>query len=153
MLSKVDKHSRISPNGFQQMKVILATQVMSHTVSAAMLMAVSNGLLPPSSAGTAELVANFDKIFDSLNSTSFKSHKPHNRLITVESDHCQFMNEMQTFVKGITVINPTTGKGVTSQLKCLKTLEMTLNATILIWNSLKSSIKFLCTRRLNQNTL
>jgi hypothetical protein len=64
------------------MKVKLATQVLSHTVSAAMLMAVSGGLLPPSAAGTAELVANFDNIFDSLNSTSFKSHKPHNRPIT-----------------------------------------------------------------------
>ena len=118
------------------MKVKLATQVMSHTVSAAMLMAVSGGLLTPSAAGTAELVAN--------------SHK---RPITAESDHCQFMNEMRTFMKGITVINPTTGKDVTSQLKCLKALEMTLNATILLWNSLKSSIKFLCTRRLNQDPL
>jgi hypothetical protein len=136
-------NTHISPNGFQRMKVKLATQVMSHTVSAAMLMAVSGGLLPPSAAGTAELVANFDKIFYSLNSTSFKSHKPHNRPITAESDHCQFMNEMRTFVKGITVINPTTGKDVTSQLKCLKALKMTLNATILLWNSLKSSIKFL----------
>ena len=146
-------NTHISPHGFQRMKVKLATQVMSHTLSAAMLMAVSGGLLPPSAAGTAELVANFDKIFDSLNSTSLKSHKPHNRPITAESDHCQFMNEMRTFVKGITVINPTTGKDVTSQLKCLKALEMTLNATILLWNSLKSSIKFLCTRRLNQDPL
>jgi hypothetical protein len=40
-------NTHISPNGFQRMKVKLATQVMSHTVSAAMLMAVSGGLLPP----------------------------------------------------------------------------------------------------------
>lgn len=146
-------NTHISPNGFQKMKVKLATQVLSHTVSAAMLMAVSGGLLPASAAGTAELVANFDKIFDSLNSTSFKSHKPHNRPITAESDHCQFMNEMHTFIKGVTVKDPTTGKDMTSQLKCLKALQMTLNGTILLWNSLKSSITFLCTRRLNQDPL
>ena len=36
------------------MRVKLATQVLSHTVSAAMLMAVSGGLLLQSATGTAE---------------------------------------------------------------------------------------------------
>jgi hypothetical protein len=58
----------LSPNNFEKMKVKLATQVLSHTVSAAMLMALSSNVLPPSAAGTAELMAKFE-IFDCLNSS------------------------------------------------------------------------------------
>jgi hypothetical protein len=90
------------------MKVKLVTQVLSHTVSAAMLMAVSSNLLPPSAAGTAEFVAKFDEIFDCLNSSSFKSPKPHNRPIT---------GQMCSFVKSNSVKNPINGKDVTNILK------------------------------------
>ena len=149
-------NQHIFPNGFQRMKVKYAAQVLSHTVSAAMLMAVSGGLLPASAAGTAELVAKFDQIFDCLNSSSFKSHKAHNRPITKDSEHCVWLKEMCSFTKKIKVINPATGKYVTSTLKCLKALEMTLNGTLMLWNSIQSShpsIRFLCTRRLNQDPL
>jgi hypothetical protein len=54
------------------------------------------------------------------------------------------------------VKNPINGKDVTNSLKCLKALEMTLNATTMLWNSIQSScssINLLCTRRLNQDPL
>jgi hypothetical protein len=100
------------------MKVKLVTQVLSHTVSAAMLMAVSSNLLPPSAAGTAEFVAKFDEIFDFPNSSSFKSQKPHNRPITSKLDHCKFMGQMCSFVKSNSVKNPINSKDVTNSLKC-----------------------------------
>ena len=56
------------PNGFLKMKVKLATQVLYHSVAAALTMAVSGGLL--SAAGTAEMVSKFDEIFDCLNSST-----------------------------------------------------------------------------------
>ena len=146
----------LSPNNFEKMKVKLATQVLSHTVSAAMLMAVSGNLLPPSAAGTAEFVAKFDEIFDCLNSSSLRSKKTRNRPITSKSDHLAFMGQMCSFVKSISVKNPINGKDVTNRLKCLKALEMTLNATTMLWNSIQSScspINLLCTRRLNQDPL
>ena len=146
----------IAPNNFEKMRVKLATQVMSHTVSSAMLMAISGNVLPAYAAGTAEFLARFDEIFDCLNSSSFKSQKPRNRPITSKSDHCQFMDQMCSFVKSLKVRDVVTGKDVTNTLKCLKALEMTLNATTMLWRSLESScssIKFLCTRRLNQDPL
>ena len=55
------------------MQVKLATQVLSHTVAAAISTYVSVGILPASAAGTAEFITTFDKIFDCLNSSSVKS--------------------------------------------------------------------------------
>jgi hypothetical protein len=69
----------LHPNGFTKMKVKLATQVLSHTVSATILMAVSGGLLPASSTGTAELHSLFDETFDCLNSSTFNTPKIANR--------------------------------------------------------------------------
>ena len=148
-----DNH--IHPNGFKKMKVKYATQVLSHTVSAAILTSVSLGALPTSAAGTAELISKFDLIFDCLNSSSLKSPKLYRRAITKSSPHIKFMTEMCSFVSSIKVINPTTKKDVTSTLKCLKALKLTMNGTISLWNELRSqsSIKCLYTRRLNQDAL
>jgi hypothetical protein len=77
----------LHPNGFTKMKVKLATQVLSHTVSATILMAVSGGLLPASSTGTAELLSLFDETFDCLNSSTFNTPKIANRPITTDSPH------------------------------------------------------------------
>ncbi|CAB3997222.1 Hypothetical predicted protein [Paramuricea clavata] len=112
------------------MKVKLATQVLSHTVPAAMLMYVSIGTLPPSATGTSELLSKFDKVFDCLNSSSFKAGKILNRPITSTSSHLQFMNEMNPFIASIKVINPQSKKDVTNTLKCLQRLQITLEGTL-----------------------
>ena len=114
---------------------------------------MTGGLLPSHASGTADLILKLDKIFDCLNSSSFKSFKPENRPITRESEHNQWLGEMCSFVRSIKVHNPITGKDVTSTLKCLKALEMTLNSTMLLWKSIQTSVTFLCTRRLNQDPL
>ena len=57
--------NHIHPNGFQKMKVKCATQVFSHTVSAAISMSVNIGALQTTASGTAE-ISKFDHIFDSL---------------------------------------------------------------------------------------
>ena len=46
----------MSPNGFLKMKVKLATQVLSHSVAAALMMAISGGLLPAISGGLGPVV-------------------------------------------------------------------------------------------------
>lgn len=146
-------NNHVHPNGFSKMKVKLATQVLSHTVSAAMLMAVSGGLLPASASGTAELLAQFDQIFDCLNSSSFHTPKEANQPITSTSKHEQMMSKMKAFVQSIKVVDPKSKKDITSTLKCLKALEITLTSTMLLWKSIQGSVKFLCTRRLNQDPL
>ena len=54
------------------MKGKYATQLLRNTVSAAILLVASGGLLPASAIGAADVV---DNIFDCLNSSSFTSHK------------------------------------------------------------------------------
>ena len=53
----------------------------------------------------------------------------------------------------IKVKDPASGKDVTSNLKCLNALQLTIKGTLQVWNSLQSSLQFLCTRRLNQDPL
>jgi hypothetical protein len=60
---------------------------------------------------------------------------------------------MKTFVEEIKVIDPTTRKYVTTTLKCLNALRITLASTMLLWKSIHNEVKFLCTRRLNQDPL
>ncbi len=141
------------PNNFQKMKVKLATQVLSHTVSSVMLTAVSGGLLPPSAVGTAEFIEKFDQTFDCLNSSSFKTPKLYKKPLTSQSHHFAFLAEMQSLVNKLEVKDPATGKDVTSQLRCFKALQTTINGTIQVWESVQSSLKFLCTRHLNQDPL
>ena len=82
------------PNSFLKMKMKLATQVLSHSVAAALMMAVSGGLLPASAAGTAEMVSKFDEIFYCLNSSTFNTPKESNKPMTASSKHEQIMEEM-----------------------------------------------------------
>ena len=71
------------------MKVKLATQVLSHTVSAAMLMSISLGTLPPSTAGTAEIISTFAQHFDCLNNSSLKASKSYRRPMLNNSPHAK----------------------------------------------------------------
>ena len=148
-----EKH--LNPNGFMKMKVKLATQVLSHTVSATMNTYVSLGALPPAAYGTVELINNFDQIFDCLNSSNLNDVKPARRAITETSKHHELLTEMIKFVSSITVIDPTLNKDVTNRLKCLRGLVLTLHGTLALWKELhdNQSLKFLLTRRLNQDPL
>ena len=147
-------NSHLYPNNFQKMKVKLATQILSHTVASAIFMAVSGCLLPSSTVGTAELIDQLDKIFDCLNSSSFQTPKIYNHPLSSQSHHIKFMTNMCSLVGRIKVKDLASGKDVTSNLKCLNALQLTIKGTLQVWNSLQSSsLQFLCTRRLNQDPL
>jgi hypothetical protein len=137
------------------MKVKYATQILSHSVSATMLTYVSLNALPAAAAGTAELISNFDKIFDCLNSSSKNDPKCHRQAISEKSIHHQFLKDMLQFIKSIKVVNRNTQEDVTNKLKCLKGLCLTINSVLSLWSQLKEeeSLDFLLTRRLNQDPL
>ncbi|CAB3977246.1 THAP domain-containing 9 [Paramuricea clavata] len=131
-----NKH--MHPNGFLKMKVKLATQVLSHSVAAALMMAISGGLLPTSASGTAELVSHFDDIFDCLNSSTFSTPKECNRPMTASSKHMQTMKEKLQFIKKIKVIDAAKNKDVTSSLKCVNALQITLRSTMELWKTVQA---------------
>jgi hypothetical protein len=148
-------YQHMHPNGFQKMKVRFATQALSHTVAAAIETHVCLGSLPSSACGTAELVSKLDRTFDSLNSSTLNSPKLFRRPITSNSPHLKFLQEMLELIPKIKVINKATNKDVTNTLKCLNALRVTINGTLALWNQLqtKDGLKFLYTRRLNQDCL
>lgn len=132
MLSKIDWPITIYPNGFQKMKVKFGTQVLNHSVSAAMLIAVDGGLLPWSAVGTTELISTVHLL-------------KVKRLTINQSNHSlrtANLCDMCSFDKKIEVNNPATGEDVTSIMKCSKALQTTLNGTVLVWKSIQSITKF-----------
>ena len=142
-------------NGFQKMKVKLATQVMSQTVASTLSTYVALGALPPSAIGTAELISNFDNIFDCLNSPSLNSPKIYKRAVTKDSPHHKFFTDMLKFIASIKVVDKQRGEDVKNKLRCLRGLTMTLNGLQELWKDLHRhhSLDFLMTRRLNQDPL
>eukprot|EP00794_Sanderia_malayensis_P010406 gene10406-11494_t len=105
--------------GFSKMKVKLATQVLSHTVAAAIYTYVSFQGLPGSAVGTAQLLETFNKIFDCCNSSSFTESKFCSRSITTGSPHVRELENALSFIQSIKVINPGNNEDRTSQLNAL----------------------------------
>ena len=54
----------INLNRFTKMRVKFATQVLSHSVSATILLHESLGALPSTANGTAKFINNMNKLFD-----------------------------------------------------------------------------------------
>jgi hypothetical protein len=79
-----DKH--IKPNCFEKMKVNLAAQVMSHTVSSAMVTAVQTLQLPPEAEDTATFIRRVNDIFDAMNSYTKFNLNPHKCAISDSKD-------------------------------------------------------------------
>ena len=146
-----EKH--IHPNNFAKMRVKYATQVLSHTVAAAICTYVSVGGLPSSAMGTAELLSRFDSIFDCFNSSTLHTTKKLRCAVNEKTSHIEYLKESITFIKNLKVFQG--DKDVTGRIKCLHGWLVTINALILIWSKLKSNhqFKFLFTRRLNTDPL
>ena len=102
------KHT--NPSAFSKMKVKLATQVFSHSVSAGIYTYVALGRLPSKAIGTAELLSKVDKIFDCCNSLSFRDGKICRRPLTSSSPHLQEIEGGIKFIKSIRVINRVTAE-------------------------------------------
>ncbi|CAK1592306.1 unnamed protein product, partial [Parnassius mnemosyne] len=88
------------------MRVNLAAQVFSHSVSAGLYSKISDGVLTTEALATAELVSKMDKLFDLLNSSTsnLKNGKPHATNISKTSPHWEFFNEMRGFFKSLILI-------------------------------------------------
>ena len=78
-----EKH--IDPNGFLKMSMKLASQIFSHSVAACINAYVSMNVLNSSLIGTAEFIEKMDRIFDSVDSLSFRDLKVQLRHFTKDS--------------------------------------------------------------------
>jgi hypothetical protein len=146
-----EKH--LHPNGFSKMKVKYATQIFSHTVAAAICSYVSMGGLPQSALGTAELLFQFDSIFDCVNSSTIHSTKKLKCAMSDATSHQNFIKDSIKFIRSLEVLDGV--NIVTGRIKCLQGWLVTLNAILQIWEHLKTmhDFKFLLTRRLNRDPI
>ena len=131
------------------MKVKLATQVLSHTVQAAIFTSICSGLLPLEARHTAEFIGNMDRLFDSFNSDSLRSPKLFKRPLKVDSVHFDFLREMYELFNNISIPD------LKKPPPCLAGWQLTIKSLLLLWNDLKDlpCVKYLLTRRLSQDCL
>lgn len=87
------------------MKVKLATQVLSQSVSAAVNFCVATGTPPHTALGTSEYLLKFDQLFDLFNSSTFVSTKEYNRAFTGSEFQILFLRDMQKFLKQLKLVN------------------------------------------------
>lgn len=136
------------------MKVKLAAQVFSASVAAGLNTYISLGCLPQCAMATATFVSKMDSLFDILNSQTFKAHKIMNKPLRGTESKIKFLLEMLDLFKILKVLNYE-NTDVTKKMKFINGWRITINSILGIWKHFKenTNIKYLCTRRFNQDVL
>jgi len=136
--------SHIYPLRTEKMRVKLATQVLSHTVSAAINFSVTSGNLSHNALGTAEYILNFDQLFDVFNSSTFVTTKELNKAFTGSDSQIKFLLEMQQFLKKLKFITIQKENGiiisekdVTNNIKFVNSWLTSISSLIGLWEILK----------------
>ena len=89
-------------------------------------------------------LSNFDKLFDSLYSSSPKGPKLHHQAIPSDSIHKQFLIEIFALIRSIKVINH--AKEDITTLKCFLGLCMTINGVLSLWSVLQGNTSIQCAK-------
>ena len=131
-----------------KMKVKLATQTLSHTVSSALCLLVSNNLIDVSAAGTSEYCKTFNDIFDVMNSSSSADHVQFRKPIFPQSSSVNFLKESLIWLKELEEVNSTRRCHFIRGFRQNITVLLELNSTL---NSL--GVPFLSTRNICQDPL
>ena len=137
------------------MKVNLASQIFSHTLSAPINKYVYLQAVLGDAIDTAQLIKHFDTLFDCCNSISSKDSKTCGLPPTIQSTHIRELLHGLAFIKSLKVVEPTSKEDKTKNLKCLKGWSMAINAIVSIWEKIhqESIALFLVTRQLSHDPL
>jgi len=98
-----DQHIQLPP--FSPMRVCLATQTFSHTVSSALFTLIANNLMNSTALHTAKFVKIIDDLFDVFNSCSFDEPKIFREPLTNNSKHWIFLNESYEILTKLEIQN------------------------------------------------
>ena len=151
-----DKHINLQGFGLN-MRVKLASQILSHSVSSAIktlceLNFWSNDNLQ-SALKTSEFVKTFNDLFDIFNSKTFNNSKPFNKPLSNNTQIWNFLENTLSWLKNLKSLN----KPITYQLPCIEAWQININSIKDLWNRLSSNpninLKFIMTNRLNQDAL
>lgn len=133
------------------MRVKLAVQVFSHSMSSAIRTCAETGQLRSQTAiDTADFIEFMNKLFDCLNSRSLFSSNPYNSALNHSGTVKTFLLKASEYFLNLKKIK----KGKISQPPCFKGFTQTINAILSFFEEEKSNeITFLMTNRLNQDVL
>ena len=134
----------------QKMRVRLAAQTLSHSVSVGMKMLITNQQLPVSAKGTAEFAEKIDTIFALLNSRVRISDRPARCAVTNQNDNLRRLDELKTWISSWKF------KGTRSQsaIKCHWGLLVSIaSVNHLCTELLQEGFTFICTSRFNQDCI
>lgn len=150
--------NHISPPKYGgKMKVSLATQVLSHSVSTAIRTNVSLGNFGEQSKSaleTAAFVENCNNLFDVMNSSTKVSTTVYKSAITKTSIHREEIQKMIEWVNTWKILDRD-GKNVTSRFRFINGIKLSLTSILGLAHELLNSgkLEFLMTRRLCQDPL
>ncbi|XP_064462001.1 uncharacterized protein LOC135372284 [Ornithodoros turicata] len=145
-----DNH--IHPTAFKRMKVKLATQVLSNSVSTGIAVLISWGCMPPAATETSEFLLKMDQLFDCLNSSSVEQSDDDDKKMRYamnnSTKHKELLESAAQWVaqwKFHSDRQPPTVRG----------WQITIRAVLALWEDLHQNFGFdhLLTRRLNQDPL
>lgn len=142
------KHIELPP--FSPMRVCLATQLLSHSVSRGILTHVALNSMPSVAAYTADFIDNFDSLFDVFNSSLKFDAKVYRRALSLNSLHWEFLEDIK---KKLNMISFTNSKRPVPP--CVKGWLLNISSVKQLWKELneKFNFQFLLTRRLTQDCL
>jgi len=144
------KHIVLPP--FSPMRVCLAAQTMSASVSKGILTCIALNVdgLESSGAYTADFIEFIDALFDVFNSSSVSDAKCLRRALSANSGHLKFLTEAKTALESMTFSSSRKRKP-----PCIYGWISNIIALQMLWSHLTDSYgcKFLLTRRLTQDCL
>lgn len=121
-----EKH--INPNTFERMRVNLAAQVFSRSVSAAIRTAVEMGKMKRNTADIANSTANFiekvDKVFDCLNSGSLSNRNIYKTGLKKDNIVYKYIESFLEYVTKVKVNSNTTVYWINGMKQTLKAVLM-----------------------------
>lgn len=154
LLPKItDQHIHLPKFG-GKMKVKLASQILSHSMSAAMKTLIANKLLPPHAVPTQVFCAKMNRLFDILNSVTFTSKTPYRQGLKLNSSSWMALEELYDWVKQWRVCNQE-GVDITKRFKCINGWSQVIKAVWILGKKIlnESDFKCLFTQRLCQDPL
>lgn len=149
-LTKItDAH--INPNSFQKMRVKLAAQLLSNSMSATIRTCIQTGQLQSNtSSNTADFIEFINNLFDCLNSRSLYSNNPYRCALTNSGTVMNFLKEASPYFLNLKKLK----NGKLTQPPCFKGFTQTINGVLQFFEEEKANdIVFLMTYRLNQDVL
>lgn len=99
-------HLHIFKHGYSDMRVNLAAQEFSRTVSAGLHCHSVSGFIPKEAVYTAKFIYEIDRLFDCFNSCSKFHYKEIKSAITPTSCHLKFMSYIENYIKSWSFCKP-----------------------------------------------